>query len=167
MKQEVYSCLKVFESFNNRIVQICNSGRVDSVRGLRGQYEDIRNILKQHLTIDQMGFIPVVYDRSTYSTQLQIMLIQELITASDITVSYLRSLDMNINKELETQKAEVEKKKNELEIKEKEIESYKKLLKDSLEAIKQYPELQRSRTVEEIKKSHRAIEENTRKKENN
>ena len=55
------------------------------------------------------------------------------------------------------------KKEKELEIKEKETEFYKNLLKKSIEAIKQYPELQRSRTIEEIKKSHREIEKHSKK----
>ena len=163
MKPEVYSCLKMLEAFQNRMIQIWNTKSFGVAENLRIQYNDIRKLLLKHLDTNQIAFIPTVEGRYLFSDESFMILLNELISAADIAISYLRSLDMDLDKELQSKKEDLAKKEKELGLKETEIESLRKLLKDSLEAIKQYPELQRSRTVEEIKKSHRKIENSSRK----
>ena len=70
---------------------------------------------------------------------------------------------MSLDKELQIKKQELSRKEEELERKQKDIESFERLLKKSYDAFKEYPELLRSKTVEEIKKSHREIEKHSRK----
>ena len=146
----------MLESFNSNIIEVLNTGQVNSALGLAEQYVCVRTLLSKHLTSEQFDFIPSARIGILSSTASQIRLIQELITASSMAVSYLKSLDMNLDKEFEL-------KKEELKRQEQEVESLKKLLNKSLEAIKNLPELQRSKIVEEIKKSHRQIEEHSKK----
>lgn len=154
----------MFESLNSRIVQLHNNQSYVSARALRDQYNHLVGLLSKHLDGNQLEFIPTVSQDFVTSDLAKIRLIQELITTSDMIISFLGSMDMDLNRELYTKKEDLRKKENEINLREKEVESYKNLLKKSLEAIKHYPELQRSRTVEEIKKSHRRIEKNSKPK---
>jgi len=164
MKSEIYSCLRMLESFNKNTTSIFNTKRVDSARKLRKQYRNIHKILLEHLDENQIKFIPTIESGIIGgSIPHQIGLVQELIVASDIAISYLRSLDMDLDKELKLKKKEITKKEKELELREEEIKYTRELLKKSLEAIKGFPELQRSKIVEEIKKSHREIEKHSKK----
>ena len=88
------------------------------------------------------------YDAST--------LIKELTSASNIAISFLKSLDEDLDKALKL-------KEEELRLKEKEICSLKKIFSESIEAICQLPEVQRSKAVETWKKSHREIEKHTKR----
>jgi ribosome recycling factor len=90
--------------------------------------------------------------------------LQELISASDIAISYLRSLEADLDKELREEKKKLRLKEDELARKEKEIESLGKIFKKSIEAVSQLPEVQRSKAVRDMKKAHREIEKYTKKK---
>ena len=156
----------MLEALHARAINIHNMGNWGSARGLGHEYMRIYDLLSNYLDEEQIIFLPKVsrYPDLTGDVR-RIRFLQGVITSCNVAISYLNSLDMNLDKELIKKKEELILKEKYLEIKEKEVESYQKLLQKSLEAIKQYPELQRSRTVEETKKSHRQIEENSRKKE--
>jgi hypothetical protein len=62
---------------------------------------------------------------------------------------------------LSVKEKELKKKDDELRIKTEEVESLKKILKDSLEAVRQLPEIYRSKGVAALKKNHREIERYT------
>ena len=163
MKQEAYSCLKMLESLQIRLITIYKIGGWDSAEDLGMEYGRIINLLENHLNKQQFDFIPIVQKEYLGSSDFTKMkYLRKLITANHITISYLKSLEMDLDKELTLKKEELTKKEKELELREKEVESLNKLLTKSLEAIKQFPELQRSKVVEEIKKSHRQIEEHTK-----
>ena len=145
-----------FGSIFRKIINTINIGAWNSARYLENEYIRISDLLKKYLTDEQIQFIPKVHSYPySLSSSEKTDIILQLKTACGIAISYLHSLEMDLDKDLSI-------KREELKLKEKEIESYKKLFKDSLEVVKQYPELQRSRTVEETKKSHRGIEEHSR-----
>jgi septal ring factor EnvC (AmiA/AmiB activator) len=157
MKPELYSCLKMLEALNKSCTDTYNSGNtVNSAENLRAQYTDIYEILSKHLTNVQLKAIPFVKFRNFISEDTSQGLLQELISATRISSAYIRSLDQDLNKDLEE-------KKQELELKEKEVESLKSALKDGIEAIKKIPEILRSEVVAKIKKAHRNIEHHKRK----
>ncbi|MFH1473733.1 MAG: hypothetical protein ABIE55_02465 [Candidatus Aenigmatarchaeota archaeon] len=160
LKPELYSCLKMLETLEDRCVKIYNSKNWDYriASALIGRYLSIRSILLNHLKEEQGRFIPNVKSEIvTFGEEEAASLIQEILTASALASSYLRSLGGSLEKELED-------KKKELGLKEKEMNSLKKILKDSLEAVGELPEVQRSKAVADWKKSHRDIEKNSRKK---
>lgn len=163
MNQEVYSCLKILETFNHRLFNMLNVNRVFSAEEFRLQYNSIRNILSTHLK-ENIKFIPEVNVRALYNDVDYQGLMQELIMSSETSIAYLSSINMTLDKELIQKKMEVSEKQKELERKSKEIESMRKLLQDSLKTINLMPELVRSKIVEETKKSHREIEKNTNSK---
>ena len=80
-----------------------------------------------------------------------------------MNLAYLRSLDMDLSKELIKEKKDIGRIKEELEFKTKEVESLKKIYEELVNIKQGLPELIRSRVTEEIKKSHRGIENNTNK----
>jgi len=163
MKHEVYSCLKMIESLYNRTINAYNIRGWGASNDLRDEFIRIRKLLMKYLSEEQFHFIPDVdHHYMTYESGMK-QLILEVSTACDVTLSYLQSLEMDLNKELMNEKDKLRQREKELESREKEIEFMQKLLKKSLDAIKQFPELQRSKIVEDIKKSHRQIEEHTRK----
>lgn len=163
MKHEVYSCLKMFESLHKRAINSYNIAAWSSASDLGEEYRRIWKLLEKYLSIEQLEFVKQVErDHIHYDHEKQ-EYIRKIITACSITLSYLQSLEMDLDKELIIKKDELKLKEKELESREKEIEYMQKLLNKSLEAIKQFPELQRSKIVEDIKKSHRQIEEHTKK----
>ncbi len=170
MKPEVYSCLRMLDTFTKRLVNLHNIGANEAVISLQKQYFNLCNVLKENLSGNEYKMVQKIkisnlsniYSGSLGKIKRELM--EELIVSASLTATYLHSLEMSLDKELIKKRIELSKKEEGLKIQQKEIESYKKLLKNSFEAIKQFPELQRSRTVEEIKKSHRGIEKNTNKK---
>jgi len=166
MKNEVYSCLKILEAFHDRVIKTFNLGVMGSYYDLGMEYIRLWSLLKKHLTLDQIQFIPYIETEFLPSyTNEQAEFILKLSTACSVAISYLHSLEMDLDKELSIKKEELKLKEKELESREKEIEFMNKLLNKSFDAIKQFPELQISKIVEEIKKSHRQIEEHSRKVE--
>ena len=164
MKHEVYSCLKMLESLHKRIIHTYTAGEWDSAVDLRSEYIRIYNLLKINLTSEQLKFVPEIENYLLFPREdLRRKEILKLSTLCDVTISYLHSLEMDLDKEITIKREELKLEEKRLEAKEKELEFRSKLLSKSLDAVKQFPELQRSKIVEEIKKSHRQIEEHTRK----
>lgn len=168
MKSEIYSCLKMLEVLSAKIINIHNINNTDACFYLAKEYNKIRSILKKHLSKDQFEFIPEITgkDFSGYYNPNEVekgkrAYIIEIGTASDLAKSYLNSLEMSLDKELIKQKSEMRLKEKELELKEKELDHMQKLLSKSLKAIENFPELQRSKVMADIKKNHRDIEKNT------
>lgn len=168
MKNELYSCLKMLESLYNRTINAHNIGRWEVAIYLNGEYIRIRNLLKKHLDEEKFDFVPSI-EKASFSNyyrpydleKAQKACVLSVAIACDIAISFLKSLEMSLDKELARQKTEFKLKEKELEFKENEVKHMGKLLSKSLEAIKEFPELQRSKIMEEIKKSHREIEKNT------
>lgn len=154
MKQEVYSCLKMLEAFNKESTEIYNLENYESASTLDTQYYHIVNILEKHLTKDHMQFIPRTYGNSV-SYDASKSLILELISASAMAISFLRSLEGDLEKELRA-------KKEELKFKEKQLSLTQKTFDKALNVIAQIPELKRSEAVNEMKRLHREIEKNTK-----
>ncbi|MCW8965621.1 MAG: hypothetical protein OQK82_02895 [Candidatus Pacearchaeota archaeon] len=167
MKNEIYSCLKMLQALYNRTTNAHNIGRWEAAKYLNGEYIRIRNLLKKYLPIEQFEFIPSMQEADFskyggfYLENAQKGCISSVATACDVAISFLRSLEMSLDRELIKQKAEFNLKEKELELKEKEVEHMNNLLSKSLKAIEKFPELQRSKVMEDIKKSHREIEKNT------
>lgn len=170
MENNIYSCLKILESLYNRTVNAYNIESWDVAQDLGEEYIRIYNLLEKHLSPEQIEFIPSLdgktfyehnYSSKTDFNNAKKAYLTQIATLCDIGVSFLKSLEMNLDKEFAKQKSEVKLKEKELELKEKEIEHMKKLLSKSIEAIKEFPELQRSKIVGEIKEAHRKIEKNT------
>ncbi|MBI2208647.1 hypothetical protein HYU50_04060 [Candidatus Woesearchaeota archaeon] len=164
MKHEIYSCLKMLEAFHDRVIKTYNLGVIGSYYYLGKEYQRLWELLKKHLTQEQIQFIPQIETEyiSEFETDKRRVFVLELSTICSVAISYLHSLDMDIDKELSIKKEELKLKEKELEAREKEIDFMNKLLNKSLDAIKQFPELQRSKIVEGIKKSHRQIEEHSK-----
>src|SRR5438445_1713683 len=106
--------------------------------GLLTQYNMIKGRLADCLEKEQLRCIPDVEMGSYRDTLL------ELSSASGIAIAFLRSLDSSPEKELEAREQELARGQ-------KEVESMKKLLKESLEAVKEIPEVLRSKAVAEWK----------------
>ena len=159
MKPEVYSCLKMLEDFNKNCTNIFYSHNFSSANSLRKQYCSVTGILKKHLKEEDKNFIPDISDGCvSYNVEeAWSALIQELISASGMLIAFLKSMEGSLDREME------EKRKN-LELREKEIEWKEKFVNKALQGIKDLPELQRSKIVESIKKSHREIEKHSKKK---
>lgn len=167
MNNKVYSCLKMLEIFRTRIVNLWNISSIESVGSLQYQYSDICKILKENLSEDQFRLVQKI-EITNFSNVVDLdesrkILMQRLMVATDMTIAYLRSLDMTLDKELSKEKSEVKKQRGELETQRKELESLKRIYEQIINLKEGMPELLRSRIVEETKKSHRGIEENTNK----
>ena len=158
MKPELYSCLKMLESFRDDVISTFDvKGPFPAAYDMSTHYSRMRRLLKKYLNPEQMKFVPFVttlFKPADYNSRAAKL--QELISASGIVISYLRSLDGSLDKEMEG-------KIKELELREKEIESKEKLVDKTVKNVKQLLELSRSRAVEETKKSHRGIEKHSRK----
>ncbi len=165
MKSEIYSCFKMLQAFNKSCIDAFNSGAFESAFGLCGQYNQIIENLKQYLDFNQIKFVPIVHP-SPSDGMYPGALLHKLSSASGLLISYIRSTESNLDKELLQKVMELDKKEKELELKEKEIESLKKLLKKSIEAINELPEVFRSGAIADWKKNHRDIEEYSRKNKN-
>lgn len=169
MKQEVYSCMRMLDELKNSLINLHNIGSCGATYSFIRQYSEICNVLKSNLSDEQFKMVQLIpKDNSdgipvdiNYSNRCDM---EELIIAVTLTVTYLHSLEMSLDKELIKKKIEISKKEKELEIQQKELDSFKKIFKDSTEAIKQFPEMIRSQVVAEIKKNHREIEANTNSK---
>lgn len=173
MKKEVYSCLKTLEALNVGVKNMWVNDLLESATTLQKQYADICKVLKTHLSKDEFVMVqivePIDFSKNyVYPDDVKRGLLQRLVVALDMTISYLRSLDMDLNKELIKEKLEIKRQKEELESKTKQVESLQRtfetligILSNKKEGI---PELMRSRIVEEIKGSHRGIENNTNPK---
>jgi septal ring factor EnvC (AmiA/AmiB activator) len=144
----------MLETFHEQLV-IAYRNNEQIAEKMLVQYEKIYEILKNHLDEKQMAFIPTVEPQYTQNIFAEKRLLMELISATSIAISYLRSLDSNVDKELQE-------KQKELEFQKKQNETMQKFLKDSIEAIKEIPEVLRSEAVEKWKKSHREIEKSTK-----
>ena len=150
MKPEAYACLKMLESLKKSCVEIHNAKVYGAASGLWSQYHLIEQRLSECLDKGQMKFVPHV-DHSSRDE-----LLVELSSAAGVTISFLRSLDSSLEKELEAKEREITRK-------ERELESLRKILSEALDAVKELPEVQRSKAVADWKKYHREIEEHTRR----
>ena len=105
----------------------------------------------------------MAYDK--YNSKLN--LINKLVVASEITIAYLRSLDMHLilevakKEEINKKEIELKAKEDALKIKNEEVESMRKVYQELVNIKRGLPELIRSTITEEIKKSHREIEKYT------
>lgn len=157
MEKEVYSCLKMMEAFDKILINIYRLEGSIPIDSIIEQYGQIRGRLYGHLSENQINSIPIV---STTSTLLDLgrqkEKIKEIGVATKVAIAYLRSLDMDLEKELEERKRELNQREKELDEKEKWIDKMSK-------PFKMLPELARSRVQEETKRSHRGIEKHSRK----
>lgn len=160
----------MLEALYAKVLNTVNINGFAAAYNLGKEYLRIRGLLEKHLTEGQFDFIPIIneadfsgYYQNMEKEKAQRGYLISLATVCDISISFLKSLEMNLDKELAKQKIELKLKKEELEQKERENNHMQKLLSKSLEAIKEFPEYQRSKFVEGIKKSHREIEKNTNK----
>jgi len=166
MKPELYSCMKMLESLEkNCQMTIGEKFGLRVAQELVNQYSNVRRILHRNLSEEQLKFIPFVLslDESSrhFPSEIDAIIvrgtkIQELRSACQMSVSFLRSLDGSLEKELEEMGKE-------LKFREKEIDWKEKFVEKMLQGIKDLPELQRSKIVEGIKKSHREIEKHSKK----
>jgi hypothetical protein len=163
MKSETYSCLKMLESLLSSVVNAYKLSNWDSADELGNEYRRILDLLRSSLSREQIKYLPWV-DTLSY-TSLDIKkksYILEVDRACRIAISYLESLDMDVDKELKAKKEQLTQKEQELNLRIKENDMLKKMLDGYLEATKRLPELARSKIVEETKKSHREIEKNSK-----
>ena len=159
IKSELYSCLVMLESFRDSVAKVLDtSDDCVSAISLTGKYNLLREILSKNLTTEQMKFIPDVQNVPivkglNFDLTLRMFRskIEDLLTASNMSIAYIRSLWGSMEMELED-------KRKELELEKKENEAMRKFLKKSIEAVGQLPEVQRSKAVAEWKKAHREIE---------
>ena len=157
MKHEIYSCLKMLESLQQRINYTCKIGEWGAALALTNEYTRIWELLEKYLTNEQLQFIPkrINWNISFSSDRIKRACILNLNPLCATAIAYLRSLEMDFDKESRQKELD-------LESREKEIAFKERLLNKSLDAIKAFPEWQRSKIVEETKKSHREIEKHSR-----
>lgn len=165
MKPEVYRCLKMLEAFKVGVMNMWANALTESVSSLQKQYADICSILKKNLSVEEFEHIqlvePVDLSRLLYPSQGKDALLQRLVVSVEITLAYLRSLDMDLSREVTRKELSLKKKEEELRIKEGEIESMKKVYSELVNIKRGLPELIRSEVTKEIKRNHRGIEEHT------
>src|SRR3989338_2097526 len=101
MKHEVYSCLKMLEAFHDRVIKTHNLRVWGAYEHLGNEYQRIWGLLKKHLTQEQIQFIPEIETQyaSIYGDE-QREFILKLSTACSVAISYLHSLEMDLDKEL-------------------------------------------------------------------
>jgi len=167
----------MLESLAETSLAAYKSERFDSAKNLAGQYNAIYDLLKEYLTSEQFKFVPRVSyyppsksNSSDYTeseeNNYNASFIITLISATFLAVSYLESLEGDLDIELKAKEEELKIKEKDLELREKETDSLKKLFTKAIEAVSQLPEVQRSKAVADWKKNHREIDENSRKKTN-
>src|SRR3989344_305301 len=132
MEKEVYSCLKMLESLNAGVNHMWNNSFFESSDKLVLVYFNICSLLKSHLSTEEFKIIPIIkpvdlsgYNPSEKEDYLR-RLLQVLVVVSDVTIAYLRSLDMDLVKELIKEKTEMKRQREELESKTKQYESLQK-----------------------------------------
>jgi len=172
MKPEVYRCLKTLEAYKVGLMNMWANGYSDSAYFLQKQYSSVCEELKKYLSQEEFAMIQIVesvnLSNVMYKHEAELKMVNRLVVAVEMTLAYLRSLDMDLGrevtkKELELKKSEIELKKreDELKIREGEVESMKKIYSELVNIKRGLPELIRSEVTRGIKKSHRGIEENT------
>lgn len=171
MKKEVYSCLKILEALDVGVRNMWANDMLDSVGSLQKQYSGVCDVLETHLSSEEFKLIhlvePVNFNEYDYLHRDDVKrgLLQKIMVSLEMAISYLRSMDMDLNKEIIKEKLVIKRQREELDSRTKQVESLQKtfeILIDILSNKKEgIPELMRSRMVEEIKTSHRGIEKNT------
>lgn len=170
MKKEVYSCLKTLEALNIGVKNMWMNDLLDSADSLQRQYSNLCDILKKHLSTEEFIMVQTVElvdfgESYVYPEKIRRSLLQKLTVSLDMTISFLRSLDMDLNNELIKEKVEIKKQKEELDSRAKQLESIQKTFETLINVLSDkkngVPELVRSRLMEDIKGSHRGIEKNT------
>ena len=164
MKKEVYRCLKTLEAYKVGLFNMWTNGYWDSARSLQRQYSDICKELEGVLTPEEYRMIQKVEPlglNPMNESDAEIRLINKLVVSVEMTIAYLRSLDMDLSRETTKKEIELKKRDEELKIKENEVESIKKVYGELVHIKRGLPEIIRSEVAKEIKKQHRGIEENT------
>ena len=125
----------MLEALYERTVNAHNIGSWGSAHYLGEEYARIRSLLEKHLSKEQFEFISQIekVDFSNYFNNYELEKAQKayimgVATACDIGLSFLKSLEMNLDKELAKQKVEFSLKEKELQLKEREVEHMQKLL---------------------------------------
>ena len=165
MKKEVYRCLRTLEAYKIGLMNMWANAYTDSAPSLQEQYSKICEELKKHLSQEEFGMIHIVdsvdFSPFLYPSEAKTNLINELVVSVEMTLAYLRSLDMDLSREMVKKELELKRKEEELRIKGDEVESLKKVYSELVHIKRGLPEIIRSEVVKEIKKQHREIEENT------
>ena len=166
MKNEVYRCLKTLEAYKVGLMNMWANGYTDSAPSLQEQYSKICEELKKHLSPAEFSMVQNVefvdFRQSfVYPSEVKTNLINKLVVSVEMTLAYLRSLDMTPVMELIKKELELKKKEDELRIKADEVESLKKVYGELVNIKRGLPELIRSEVTKEIKKTHREIEGHT------
>src|SRR4030042_5773410 len=114
MKTEIYSCLKMLESLYNRTINAHNIGRWEGAYYLGKEYIRIWFLLKKYLPENQFEFISPLKEENFSATYFgnglelaQKAYITSVATACDISLSFLKSLEMNLDKELAKKKIKI------------------------------------------------------------
>lgn len=160
MKQQEYELLKMLEGFKSQLINLYNGTPKDelnyAIDGLVKQYNELIKNVFRLFPSERLNALYTIEDDTipaTYEHESRLALVSEMVSCLTLAINFLRSQDMDINKELEE-------KQRQLKLQTEEVERLRKLLKDAFDALKEFPEMQRSKFVEEMKKSHRAIEHN-------
>jgi len=172
MKKKVYQCLKMLEALKVGVMNMWSNAFSESVIHLQQRYSDICEVLKENLSLEEYNVIPTItpldlgaIGRSYQREEAKTRLLQSLMVSIDMTIVYLRSLDMDLSKEIAKEKAELKKLKEEYKSKIAETDKLNKSLRTISETIthikKGVPEVIRSELMKGIKKNHREIEKYT------
>ncbi len=164
MKKELYSCMKMLEALRKSCISTFNSGSFGACFQLRDQYRNIHEVLKNYLSSEEIKNIPKLDSRTIFNERDERAVILSTSSVCDVSIAYLRSLDMSLDKELAQKEYKLKQKEEEINLLEKELQSERNILKKAFKAVSQIPEVRRSEAVAKIKEEHRNIEKYTRKK---
>lgn len=162
MKKEVYQCLMQLEALSVIVRRYMDKGISAAVINLSVKYQNICNILKEHLSEKEFENIGVIQDLSEVETMREREgWMRTLYMDLEMTIAYLNSFDMTFDKEVKRKEQEFEEKEAELKIREKTLEQSQKVMEMLLNPKTGLPELIRSGIMKGVKENHRGIEKNT------
>jgi len=163
MKQEIYQCLAQLEALNKIVKRFMDREISAAVNNLEKKYQEICNILKEHLSEKEFKNIGIL-DMNLESTRLREGGMRTLYLSLEMAIAYLKSFDMTFDKEKKRKEKELEEEKNELKIREETLKQSQKIVDMLLNPKTGLPELIRSGIMGVVKKNHRDIEKNTNPK---
>ena len=104
MKKEAYRCLRTLEAYKVGLMNMWANAYTDSAPSLQEQYSKICEELKKHLSQEEFGMIqivnPIDFSRLLYPSEAKTNLINKLVVSVEMTLAYLRSLDMDLSREM-------------------------------------------------------------------
>lgn len=164
MKKEIYQCLVQLEALSKIMKRFMDGGIGAAVFNLEDAYNGICDILKENLSEMEFEHIHLVKFDKAESVVKRKGQMRTLYLALEMTIAYLKSFDMNFDKEKKRKENEFKEKEKEFKLREENLKQSQKIVDMLLNPKTGLPELIRSGIVRGVKENHRGIEKSTNPK---